>query len=138
MARPVTTRGGDATHDEAVVTMPAELRFLTVARTVVLVATEQADRDAECEDDLQLATDELASVVVSSAGAGTELRMSVAHDDTDIYVRMTAPVADGTTTAAVPELSLILLRATVDSFDVTVHDAKVVAILQRRIRAEPG
>lgn len=120
------------TESHSVVRVPAELRFLAVLRLAVAVITDTRPYDDGCRDDLQLATDELASVLIPSAREGAELTMSVRHDEDDIYVRMTADVGDSGFRPDGLELTRMLLDDTVDSYDVAVHDGRLIGVVQRR------
>lgn len=125
-------------HDRAggqitTVTVPAELRFLEVLRTAVRVATESAECDHGCDRDLQLAADELASILIVSARTPGTLRLSVTTDESDVYLRMVVPLAETGFTSEVADLTRMLLDATVDSYDVRGDGGELIGVLQRAL-----
>jgi hypothetical protein len=122
----------------AVVTIPAELRFLDVARSAVSAALAGSGRDAGCERDLQLATDELAAILIASARVRSQLSIAVTDDGTDVYVRMVVAMAPSGFYAASLDLTRMLLDATVDSYEVGVDGDALVGILQRALADDPA
>jgi len=127
--------GGDA-GPTATVTLPAELRFLEVLRTAVRVAIDASGCDGGCDRDLQLAVDELASILIVSARTPSGLKLVVTHDETDVYVRMAVPVSEAGFHPEVADLTRLLLDATVDSYDVRTDEEDLVGVLQRSLRSE--
>ena len=123
--------GGGAT-----VTVPAELRFLEVLRTAVRVAIEGSGCDTGCDRDLQLAVDELASILIVSARTPGGLQLAVTHDETDVYVRMVVPLSAAGFHPEVADLTRLLLDATVDSYDVRTDDEDLVGVLQRSLESD--
>ena len=117
----------------ATVTVPAELRFLEVLRIAVRVALEDSGCDDGCDRDLQLAVDELASILIVSARAPSGLQLAVTHDESDVYVRMVVPISEAGFHPAVADLTRLLLDATVDSYDVRTDDDDLVGVLQRSL-----
>jgi hypothetical protein len=127
--------GDDASEPTATVTVPAELRFLEVLRTAVRVAVEGSGCDAGCDRDLQLAVDELASILIVSAQTPSGLHLGVTHDETDIYVRMIVPISEAGFHPEVADLTRLLLDATVDSYDVRTDGEDLVGVLQRSLHS---
>ena len=128
----VSGRHGGA---NATVTVPAELRFLEVLRTAVRVAMDGTGCDNGCDRDLQLAVDELASILIVSARTPSGLQLTVTHDETDIYVRMVVPISDAGFHPEVADLTRMLLDATVDSYDVRTDDEHLVGVLKRSLNS---
>lgn len=120
----------------ATVTVPAELRFLEVLRTAVRVAIEGSGCDSGCDRDLQLAVDEMASILIVSARTPGGLELAVTHDETDIYVRMVVPISETGFHPEVADLTRLLLDATVDSYDVRTDDEDLVGVLQRSLDSD--
>ncbi len=126
-------RDGPASGPTATVTVPAELRFLEVLRTAVRIAVDGSGCDSGCDRDLQLAVDELASILIVSARTPSGLQLAVTHDETDVYVRMTVPISDAGFHPEVADLTRLLLDATVDSYDVRTDEEDLVGVLQRSL-----
>jgi anti-sigma regulatory factor (Ser/Thr protein kinase) len=120
----------------ATMVVPAELRFLEVLRLAVRVATENSGCDDGCDRDLQLAVDELASILIVSARTPSGLELAVTHDEADVYVRMVVPVSDAGFHPEVADLTRLLLDATVDSYDVRTDDEDLVGVLQRSLDSD--
>lgn len=118
------------------VTVPAELRFLEVLRAAVRVAIEGSGCDNGCDRDLQLAVDELASILIVSARTPGGLQLAVTHDETDVYVRMVVPISEAGFHPEVADLTRLLLDATVDSYDVRTDDEDLVGVLQRTLDSD--
>lgn len=134
----MTMHGGSSGHDGGTtVTVPAELRFLEVLRVAVRVALEDSVRDAGCDRDLQLATDELASVLMVSARSPGTLQLAVGHDETDVYVRMVVPLCVAGFRPEVADLTRLLLDATVGSYDVRADGEELIGVLQRSLDSGP-
>lgn len=117
-------------------TVPAELRFLEVLRTAVRVAIEGSGCDNGCDRDLQLAVDELASILIVSARTPGGLQLAVTHDETDVYVRMVVPISEAGFHPEVADLTRLLLDATVDSYDVRTDEEDLVGVLQRSLDSD--
>ena len=115
------------------VSLPAELRFLEVARSAVRVGLAGSACDPGCDRDLQLATDELASILIVAAEHPAQLRLTVTDDETDAYVRMQVPASPAGGTPPTGELTRLLLDATVESYEITIEDDQLLGVLQRAL-----
>jgi hypothetical protein len=121
------------------VTVPADGRFLAVACTAVRAALVDSGCDEGCERDLQLAIDELGSVLIESSRPSGALRLVVTEDELDVYVRMVVPVSDGGFRPRVADLTRMLLDTTVGSYEVRQYGSELVGVLQRTLgEPEPG
>lgn len=113
------------------VTLPAELRFLEVARIAVRLRLADSSCDPGCARDLQLAADELASILIVAADHPAQLRVTVTDDETDVYVRMEVPAPPAGDTPHPGELTRLLLDATVESYEITIEGELLYGVLQR-------
>jgi hypothetical protein len=117
----------------ATVSVPAELRFVEVARSAVRAGLVGSGCDSGCERDLQLATDELASVLIVAADYPGQLRLTVTHDETDVYVRMLVPASPARGTPGMGDLTRLLLDAAVESYEIAIKDDQLLGVLQRAL-----
>jgi hypothetical protein len=115
------------------VSVPAELRSVEVARGAVRVGLVDSGCDSGCERDLQLATDELASILVVAADYPGQLRITVTDDDTDVSVRMQVPAFSTGVTPPVGELARLLLDAAVESYEIGLEGDQLLGVLQRAL-----
>lgn len=116
--------------------VPAADRSLGLVRDVTVRIAEEADVPGDRVDDLRLAADELASVVIEGARPASNLELSVGYDDEDLYLRIWAPVSSRGFEPKTPELTELLLVATVDSFEVGNDGQLIVGVLQTRRRPQ--
>jgi hypothetical protein len=131
--------GGPGRGPTDTVLMPAEPRFLTLARTVVEVCLARSACDPGCLRDLQLATDELAAILIDAARRPSELLLAVTDDATDAYVRVAVPTPPGAARPQIDALTRLLLDATVDSYVIDADDGLLLGVLQRTlVRDESG
>jgi hypothetical protein len=114
--------------------VPAELRFLDMIRVAVRVALDGSGSDPDCDADLCLASDELATLLIAGAETRSSLQLSVTHDRGHAYVRMLVPRAAGGSLPPQPELSGLLLAATVDAYQIGISGGELVGTLRRRLR----
>lgn len=124
-----------ASGPTATVTLPSELRFLEVVRAAVSMALIDSGCDAACERDLQLAVDELASVLIASSHDPSDLRVAVTDDGIDAYVRMLVAVARTGFRPRFAELTRLLLDATVDSYEIRLDGSDLLGVLQRPLES---
>jgi len=90
--------------------MPAELRFLEVARSAVRLGLVGSACDPGCERDLQLATD----------------------DEADVYARMQVPASPaGGVAPPMGELNRLLLHAAVEFYEIAIEGDQLLGVLQR-------
>ncbi len=122
----------------AEIVVPADLRFLEVVRSSVHAALDDSGCDAGCASDLQLACDELAGVLITSARTPSALQVAITDDGTDAYVRMIVPVAASGFRPQVPDLTRMLLDATADSYEVRTDGQDLVGVIQREISSQPA
>jgi anti-sigma regulatory factor (Ser/Thr protein kinase) len=121
----------DPLDERTTITVPAQLRFLELVQTAVRVWLRDSGCDVGCVRDVQLAADELAATLIIAARTPGSFRLGVTHDDHDVYVTMSVPLAEAGFHPVHPELTRMLLDATADSYDVRVCDDDLVGVLQR-------
>jgi hypothetical protein len=127
-----------APHPVSVITVPAQLRFLEVIRRAACIELETRGGDADCTRDVLLAVDELASVLILSAQAPSQLRLTVSSDAVEVDVRMDVLLSEAGYHPNIEELTRLLLDATVDIYDIRTNGREVLARLRRRLtRREP-
>jgi hypothetical protein len=115
------------------VTVAAELRFLEVVRSAAAVAFDGSGGDVGCARDLELAVDELVSVLLLSARTPSDLQLTFSHDETDAHVHMTVPLASEGFHPQLTGLTRLLLEATADAYDVHTDGHDLIAVLRRRL-----
>lgn len=123
----------DSLQDPPTITVPAQLRFLELIQTAVRVGLRGSGCDAGCARDVQLASDELAAILILSAKTPGTFRLRVTYDEHDIYVRMSVPLSESGFHPPHLGLTRMLLDATADSYDVRSCTGDLVAVLQRSI-----
>lgn len=130
--------GGAAGPRTTHVVVPAEVRFVDAVRKAVEAALVESGCSDGCASDLQLACDELAGVLITSARTPSDLHLAVVDDGCDAYVRMTVPVGAAGFRPLVPDLTRMLLDTTADSYEVRTDGDDLVGVLQRKLgRDEP-
>jgi hypothetical protein len=127
----------EASGPTSEVVVPAELRFLDVVRSSVRAALDESGCDSDCSSDLQLACDELAGVLITSARTPSALLVAITDDGVDAYVRMIVPVDASGFRPQVPDLTRLLLDATADSYEVRTDGEDLVGVVQREIVSRP-
>lgn len=100
-----------------VLTMPAQARFLRLARLAVADAATRAGFTVEEVEDLRLAIDELCGPMMVGDG---EVMMTLVSSDGRVDVEGSGP--DSESEAAFPEIAEAILDVVVDSHSVSVLD----------------
>ena len=103
--------------DAVRLTVPAHLSFLATIRAAVSAIVGEFG-GVEDDRDLQLAADEVASVLIEESRPWTVVQLSVAQDDTDIYVRIVTRRAQLGRRLVIPKLTQLLLDSAVESYEV--------------------
>lgn len=118
--------------------VPAQLRFLVVVRDTVRIAMDGYGADAACETDIGLAVDELASLLILTAGSAGALGVAITHDLAEVHIELTlampasAPTEGGE--PVVDELSRRLLEATTDAHTLGRTGPELIGRCRRRLR----
>lgn len=110
-------------------TVPAHLSFLATIRAAVRATVREVGA-GDGDRDLQLAADEAAAVLIQDARPWTVLYLSIAHDDTDIYVRLTTRRAQPDRRLVIHDLTWLLLDDLVESYELITDGPLAHAILQ--------
>ena len=112
------------------ITLPADPAFVAVVHAAVGAFADGVAGDGACTRDLQVATDEAASVVLATARPLSEVQLSFERDDLDVYVRLHAPWDDASE-VAFDEVSRARVAGAVESFVLDTDGLSILAVLQR-------
>ena len=115
--------------DTVLLTVPAHASFLATIQAAVR-ATVREVGGGDGDRDLQLAAGEAAAVLIEDARPWTVVHLSIAHDDTDIYVRLTTRRAQPARRLVIHELTWLLLDDLVESYELITDGRLAHAILQ--------
>lgn len=115
--------------DAVRITVPAHLSSVATIRAAVRAIDEET-RGADGDRDLQLAADEASAVLIEDARPWSVVHLSIAYDDTDIYVRIAARRAHPERRLVIQEWTHLLLDSVVESYEVFSDDGWGYAILQ--------
>jgi len=115
------------------VTVPAQLRYLELVRPAVRIAMDGYGADTACMTDIELAVDELASVLIVCAGSAGVLQVAVAQDATDVHIELTIADAATCSEPVLDALSRQLLEATTAAHSAHRADRELTGRLRRRL-----
>ena len=115
--------------DTVLFTIPAHASFLATIQAAVR-ATVREVGGGDDDRDLQLAAGEAAALLIEDARPWTVVHLSIAHDDTDIYVRLTTRRAQPDRRLLIHELTRLLLDDAVESYELIADGPRAHAILQ--------
>ncbi len=132
--RPVVA--GAELDGEVDLRVPASTDYLWVLRAAAVAVAKDLELDTSSVD-LQLATDELCALLLDGAAPGGHVSVRFHHDDDDLYVRMRVERATEAFEPTAPELSRMLLSATVDSYEVRIDGDELVGVLQHALDGAP-
>lgn len=120
-------------HDtsEATFVLPAEFRFLEVVRVAVGATLAGGGCDDGCRRDLQLASDEVAATLIGAARDHSRLRIGIAEDGSDVYVRMEVALSEHGFHPPTLALTRLLLDASVDSYEIGCDGDRLLGVIQR-------
>jgi hypothetical protein len=119
--------------DGALLVLPAVHRYREAVHAVTALVAADLGFDTAAVDDLRLATDQVATLLVAAAPTVGALEVRFRADAEDLYVGLSV---HGLQPEDPPTRSLVrdeLLAATVDSIEVSTHDDVVEAVLQRSL-----
>jgi serine/threonine-protein kinase RsbW len=114
--------------------VPAALEYVRIVRLTASGVASRLGFDVEEIEDLRVAVDELASLVVESADGG-ELGVQFAVRDDVLRIEGEALLAPGQSEVRVDDLTAQILAAVVDEWDFSAHDGHVRFACTRRVPA---
>ncbi len=111
-------------REEAVrLSVPAALEYVRIVRLTGSGVASRLGFDIEEIENLRVALDELASMVIDAASGG-ELEMTFSTTDTELQVSGRAPITAGVE-VAVESLTAQILKAVIDDYDLRVEAGHV-------------
>jgi serine/threonine-protein kinase RsbW len=114
-------------------TVPAALEFVRIVRLTASGVASRLGFDVEEIEDLRVAVDELASLVVEAADGG-ELAVQFAVQDDRLRIEGEASLTpDRAENARVDDLTAQILAAVVDEWDLSTTDGTVRFACVRRV-----
>lgn len=114
--------------------VPAALEYVRIVRLTASGVASRLGFDVEEIEDLRVAVDELASLVVESADGG-ELGVQFAVRDDILRIEGEALLAPGQSEVRVDDLTAQILAAVVDEWDFSAQDGLVRFACTRRVPA---
>lgn len=121
-----------ATGSDAVrLSVPASLENMRIVRLTVSGVASRLGYDVDDIENLRIAVDELASIIVDDTINGT-LDISFAANDADFHIEGQAPLAPGAS-IAVDELSAQILNAVCDKYEVRADNGAARFLCVRRL-----
>ena len=119
-------------------TVPAALEYVRIVRLTASGVASRLGFDVEEIEDLRVAVDELASLVVESADGG-DLSVQFAVQDNTLRIEGDALLAAGRAdNARVDDLTAQILAAVVDEWDLSTTDGSVRFSCVRRVPTAPA
>jgi serine/threonine-protein kinase RsbW len=116
--------------------VPAALEYVRIVRLTASGVASRLGFDVEEIEDLRVAVDELASIVVDAAEGG-ELAVQFAVRDEALRIEGEATLAPSRAdNAKVDDLTAQILAAVVDEWDLSTHDGTVRFTCVRRVPGE--
>lgn len=112
-------------------TVPASLEFVRIVRLTASGVASRLGFDIEDIEDLRVAVDELASLLVEHADSG-ELEIEFAVDGQALVITGRAPAGDDRT-VGVEELTSQILSAVVDDYGLATQNGHVRFHCTRRL-----
>jgi len=113
-------------------TVPAALEYVRIVRLTASGVASRLGFDVEEIEDLRVAVDELASLVVEAADGG-ELAVAFAVQNDMLRIEGEAPTAPGRENARVDELTAQILAAVVEEWELETRDGIVRFACTRRV-----
>ena len=119
-------------------TVPAALEYVRIVRLTASGVASRLGFDVEEIEDLRVAVDELASLVVESADGG-DLSVQFAVQDNALRIEGDAALAAGRAdNARVDDLTAQILAAVVDEWDLSTTEGSVRFSCVRRVPPAPA
>ena len=124
---------GTMSTDVVRLSVPATLEYVRIVRLAASGMASRHGYDIDEIENLRVAVDELASMVVDAATDG-DLSVSFSIVDGDFRIEGRAPVPDGTT-LAVDTLTGSILNAVCDKYELNAADGTAQFVCLRRLPA---
>lgn len=112
------------------VKLPADMALVPAAHAAVAGVVRRLGFSVSVVAALRRAAEELASSLVERAKPWSQLDIELAHDEEDVYLRMTVDQATTTATPRSSGMTRLLLKGTIDSVDVGVDDGRAYGVVQ--------
>jgi serine/threonine-protein kinase RsbW len=133
-----TVTGETMTGETIRLTVPAALEYVRIVRLTASGVASRLGFDVEEIEDLRVAVDELASLVVESADGG-DLSVQFAVQDSALRIEGEAALAAGRAdNARVDDLTAQILAAVVDEWDLSTSEGSVRFSCVRRVPTAPA
>ncbi|MGH8979225.1 MAG: hypothetical protein ACRDV7_14190 [Acidimicrobiia bacterium] len=118
-------------------TVPAALEYVRIVRLTASGVASRLGFDVEEVEDLRVAVDELASLVVESSDAG-ELAVRFSVEEDVLHIQGEAELGDDRSEVQVDDLTAQILAAVVDEWDFSSRDGNVRFTCRRRVPTPPA
>jgi serine/threonine-protein kinase RsbW len=115
--------------------VPASLEYVRIVRLTASGIASRLGFDIDEVENLRVAIDELASMVVERAAPG-ELELSFTTVDNQLAIEGRAPARTGTIETGVEELTAQILNAVIDKYELRNGDGTIGFWCVRRLPAE--
>jgi serine/threonine-protein kinase RsbW len=120
---PDLMRAAAPNHDAVRLIVPAALEYVRIVRLTGSGVASRLGFDIEEIENLRVALDELASMVIEFAAKG-ELEVTFSTTDTELRMTGRAPIAEGVD-VGVEELTAQILKAVIDDYELRATDGFV-------------
>jgi serine/threonine-protein kinase RsbW len=115
--------GRQSQADVVRLTVPAALEYVRIVRLAGSGVASRLGFDVEEIENLRVALDELASLVIAYAAPG-ELELTFSTTDTELQISGRAPLTNGSK-VGVETLTAQILKAVVDDYELTADNGHV-------------
>jgi len=118
------TQARDRAHGDVVrLIVPATLEYVRIVRLAGSGVASGLGFDIDEIENLRVALDELASIVIAQSDPG-EIEITFSTNDTELHITGCAPLATGDV-IGVDSLTAQILKAVIDDYDVKADDGHV-------------
>lgn len=130
---PMTAEGhlrSEAVPDQLVFQLPAHRGLVGLIGAALDAALTLVDRTVAAGNHLEAAVLPVAHAMIQGARPWTPLEVSIAIDDTDVFVRLAVELLDRDEPAPFGEHLRSTLRRNLESHELVHEDGRVLAVLQ--------
>ena len=120
------------TEETITLTVPASLDYVRIVRLTTSGVASRLGFDIEDIEDLRVAVDELASIVIEHA-APEDLQVVFKVRDGTLHIEGRAPVGKHAGEPSVEELTAQILAAVVDDYEVRIDSGRVCFSCLRKL-----